>query len=169
MRPSRETEAAAGRDKPASAVPTGRTLGLSVDPPVSGGFGRFPTNALKRSGDRKEHNHVITNHKIKSGNLTAVIWRNLAERGNWYSVTTPAATRATTAGGTPTTCCPPRSLPAWPTRGSCTGWRPTPRAGAGKLRPRPYLREESRQRGENSWSGAAGERSEALVADERLC
>lgn len=25
-------------------------------------------------------------HKIKIGNLTAVIWRNLAERGNWYSV-----------------------------------------------------------------------------------
>jgi hypothetical protein len=25
-------------------------------------------------------------HKIKIGNLTAVIWRNLAEGGNWYSV-----------------------------------------------------------------------------------
>ena len=25
-------------------------------------------------------------HKIRIQNLTAVIWRNLAERGNWYSV-----------------------------------------------------------------------------------
>jgi hypothetical protein len=25
-------------------------------------------------------------HKLKIGNLTAVIWRNLGERGNWYSV-----------------------------------------------------------------------------------
>jgi hypothetical protein len=25
-------------------------------------------------------------HKIRISNLTAVIWRNLAERGNWYSV-----------------------------------------------------------------------------------
>lgn len=25
-------------------------------------------------------------HKIRIGNLQATIWRNLAERGNWYSV-----------------------------------------------------------------------------------
>ena len=25
-------------------------------------------------------------HKIRISNLTAVLWRNLGERGNWYSV-----------------------------------------------------------------------------------
>jgi hypothetical protein len=25
-------------------------------------------------------------HKLRIGNLQATIWRNLAERGNWYSV-----------------------------------------------------------------------------------
>jgi hypothetical protein len=28
-------------------------------------------------------------HKIRIGNLTAVIWRNLGEKGNWYTSPSP--------------------------------------------------------------------------------
>ena len=46
-------------------------------------------------------------HKIRIGNLSAIIWRNSGENGPWYSVQPRAATRtATTSGGRPRASAP---------------------------------------------------------------
>ena len=73
-------------------------------------------------------------HKIRIGALQVTIWRNHGEKGNWYSVIPSRgykqgddAWKETDSLGFDDLLRWP-SCSTWPTPGSCTSNRPTPKA-----------------------------------------